>query len=121
MLEDKRPEVPGGIANLLPHKAQCKARVQAALGLQVDPSAVLISFVGRWTFEKGIDLIAEAVLWLLDKYKNVQVQMTTAPPPDRLLITTRSPPDCLLITTWSPPDRLLITIWSPRSPPTRRL
>ena len=72
MLEEKRPVVPGGLDGLAAHKAACKAQTQEELGLVVDPDAILISFVGRWTFEKGIDLIAEAVLWLLDEYQNVQ-------------------------------------------------
>ena len=66
------PVIPGGAAGLIAHKAACKARVQAELGLEVDPGAVLISFVGRWAFEKGIDLIAEAVLAVLEAYSNVQ-------------------------------------------------
>ena len=47
-------------------------QIQAELGLAVDPGAVMISFVGRWAFEKGIDLVAEAVLHVLETYDNVQ-------------------------------------------------
>ena len=46
---------------LLQHKAAAKLRVQESLGLEVDAQSVLISFVGRWAFEKGVDLVAEAV------------------------------------------------------------
>ena len=45
---------------------------QAQLGFDVDPSAVLISFVGRWATEKGIDLIIEAAIWMLRTYANTQ-------------------------------------------------
>eukprot|EP00966_Prymnesium_polylepis_P030250 703264-Prymnesium_polylepis.1 len=34
---------------------------------------MILSFVGRWTYEKGVDLIADAVPWLLDKFPNVQI------------------------------------------------
>ena len=44
------------------YKAKCKAETQAKLGFNVDPNAVLISFVGRWATEKGIDLIIEGLL-----------------------------------------------------------
>ena len=77
MMETSRPklppaDVPGGDALML-HKARCKAQTQAALGFDVDPSCVLISFVGRWAYEKGIDLMAEATIWMLRTYENLQV------------------------------------------------
>ena len=40
MLEEKRPTIPGGAAGLIAHKAACKARVQAELGLEIDAGAV---------------------------------------------------------------------------------
>ena len=36
--------------------------VQAQLGLDTDPDAPLFAFVGRWTYEKGIDLLADAIV-----------------------------------------------------------
>ena len=72
MLEHSRPVLPEGV-DLLEHKAACKAKVQAQLGLTVDPDAVLFSFVGRWTYEKGIDLIADIVPELLDRHPSFQI------------------------------------------------
>jgi starch synthase len=42
-------------------RAENKAAVQAALGLAAEPEAPLFGFVGRLTWQKGIDLILEAL------------------------------------------------------------
>ena len=73
MPEIERPHVPGGAAALSSHKAASKLRVQVALELELDPEAPLFSFVGRWTYEKGIDLLADAVLWLLHTHPSAQL------------------------------------------------
>ena len=49
--------IPGGAVGLALHKRRCKEETQRALGLTVDADALLIGFVGRWTHEKGIDLV----------------------------------------------------------------
>mmetsp|Transcript_52118 Transcript_52118/g.93421 ORF Transcript_52118/g.93421 Transcript_52118/m.93421 type:complete len:589 (-) Transcript_52118:336-2102(-) len=47
-------------------KAACKAALQESLGLQVDPDAALVGFVGRLTWQKGVDILRDGVLdWLL--------------------------------------------------------
>lgn len=56
-LDSERPELPGGVARLADHKAACKERTQKALGLRIDPDAMMIGFVGRLTYEKGADLV----------------------------------------------------------------
>ena len=43
--------------------------------MQIDDDATLIAFVGRWTFEKGIDLIVDLCCWLLTNWPNVQVMV----------------------------------------------
>ena len=75
-LDTDRPSLPEGVS-LAEHKRACKARMQRALGLQVDPEAVVVGFVGRLTYEKGADLVMHAAFWLLCEYPRVQVR---APP-----------------------------------------
>ena len=74
MLETSRPKLPEGVT-LMQHKAACKAKVQEQLGFTVNPHAVLISFIGRWSYEKGVDLIADIVPWLLDRFPEVQMYL----------------------------------------------
>ncbi|WBW72795.1 prospore membrane alpha-1,3-glucan synthase Mok12 [Schizosaccharomyces osmophilus] len=49
-----------------------KRQTQEWAGLDVDPSAQLLVFVGRWSQQKGIDLIADLAPKLLAEY-NVQI------------------------------------------------
>ena len=39
----------------------------------MDDDATLFIFVGRWTYEKGIDLVADAALWLLRSHPAAQL------------------------------------------------
>ena len=50
-----------GPADVKSGKAECKAALQAELGLPVDPKIPLVGFVGRLTDQKGVDLIAGMV------------------------------------------------------------
>ncbi|PSR87682.1 Granule-bound starch synthase [Actinidia chinensis var. chinensis] len=54
-------------------KAQCKAALQKELGLPVCDSVPLIGFIGRLDQQKGVDLIAEAVPWMMSQ--DVQLVM----------------------------------------------
>lgn len=60
-------------------KAVCKQTLQKNLGLKEDPDACVMSFVGRLTAQKGIDLIGSVVEWLMEDSKdglnNVQLIM----------------------------------------------
>ncbi|CAE8613113.1 unnamed protein product [Polarella glacialis] len=47
-----------------------KAALQRELGLQIDPDAVLIGFVGRLTWQKGVDVMASIVGWLMQDTGN---------------------------------------------------
>ncbi|BFZ58455.1 Cell wall alpha-1,3-glucan synthase ags1 [Savitreella phatthalungensis] len=49
-----------------------KREAQEWAGLKVDPSSDLLVFVGRWSMQKGIDLIADIVPTLVEEF-NVQV------------------------------------------------
>eukprot|EP00966_Prymnesium_polylepis_P086644 2005236-Prymnesium_polylepis.1 len=72
MLETARPALPDGVT-LAAHKRAAKRRCQEALGFAIDEGATILSFVGRWAYEKGIDLIADSVPWLLDEFPNVSL------------------------------------------------
>jgi len=47
-----------------------KAALQRSVGLQGDPSVVLIGFVGRLTWQKGVDLLEEVITWLMQNSGN---------------------------------------------------
>eukprot|EP00189_Rhodosorus_marinus_P013118 CAMPEP_0184743396 /NCGR_PEP_ID=MMETSP0315-20130426/6267_1 /TAXON_ID=101924 /ORGANISM="Rhodosorus marinus, Strain UTEX LB 2760" /LENGTH=748 /DNA_ID=CAMNT_0027214643 /DNA_START=93 /DNA_END=2339 /DNA_ORIENTATION=- len=53
-------------------KRKLKVKLQAELGLKVDPDAPLVGFVGRLDPQKGIDLLMEAIPELIDSLPGVQ-------------------------------------------------
>lgn len=61
------------LENLQTGKAQCKEAFQRELGLPVHPNVPLLGFIGRLDHQKGVDLIAEAVPWLMGQ--DVQLVM----------------------------------------------
>merc|ERR1712039_953522 len=52
-------------------KRECKLQLQAKVGLQQDPDIVLVAFVGRLTMQKGIDMICEALEWMMTDTGNM--------------------------------------------------
>lgn len=54
-------------------KAQCKAALQKELGLPVRDDVPLIGFIGRLDHQKGVDIIAEAIPWMVNQ--DVQLVM----------------------------------------------
>ena len=42
-------------------KAACKAALQRELGLEVDPNAPLVGFIGRLDYQKGVDVLLDVV------------------------------------------------------------
>ncbi|KAF2299449.1 hypothetical protein GH714_031979 [Hevea brasiliensis] len=54
-------------------KPQCKAALQKELGLPIRPDVPVIGFIGRLDQQKGVDLIAEAVPWMMGQ--DVQLVM----------------------------------------------
>ncbi|KAJ9147616.1 hypothetical protein P3X46_029753 [Hevea brasiliensis] len=54
-------------------KPQCKAALQKELGLPIRPDVPVIGFIGRLDHQKGVDLIAEAVPWMMGQ--DVQLVM----------------------------------------------
>ncbi|XP_058083400.1 granule-bound starch synthase 2, chloroplastic/amyloplastic-like isoform X2 [Magnolia sinica] len=61
-------------------KGQCKAALQKELGLPVRSDIPLIGFIGRLDDQKGVDLIAEAMPWLIGQ--DVQLVMLGTGRPD---------------------------------------
>jgi len=53
------------VDNLVEGKAKCKAVLQEKLGLERKADVVLLSFVGRLTGQKGIDMIFESLDWMM--------------------------------------------------------
>jgi len=51
-------------------KATNKTHIQRTLGLAEDPNVVLIGFVGRLTWQKGVDVLAECIDWLMKDVGN---------------------------------------------------
>ncbi|KAI8924847.1 hypothetical protein BC831DRAFT_427395 [Entophlyctis helioformis] len=53
--------------------AEAKMRAQEWAGLAIDPSLTLLTFVGRLSHQKGIDLIADLAPHLLHRYPQTQL------------------------------------------------
>lgn len=68
------------LETLKPGKAQCKAALQRELGLPVREDIPLVGFIGRLDHQKGVDLIAEAIPWMVGQ--DVQVVMLGTGRPD---------------------------------------
>jgi len=51
-------------------KAANKLALQRQLGLYEDPGAVLIGFVGRLTWQKGVDVMVQIISWLMEDTGN---------------------------------------------------
>lgn len=54
-------------------RAGLKRQAQEWAGLEVDPEAQLFVFVGRWSMQKGVDLIADIFPSILDAHPKVQL------------------------------------------------
>lgn len=54
-------------------RGELRIQAQKWAGLKVDPDADLFVFVGRWSLQKGIDLIADIFPSILDKYPSTQL------------------------------------------------
>ncbi|GAB2287842.1 Sucrose synthase [Dionaea muscipula] len=61
-------------------KAQCKAALQKELGLPVRGDVPLIGFIGRLDGQKGVDIIAEAIPWMMGQ--DLQLVMLGTGRPD---------------------------------------
>ncbi|CAK9036044.1 Starch synthase 1 [Durusdinium trenchii] len=54
-----------GLDNFISARRECKAALQKKLGLVITPNAVVFGFVGRLTWQKGVDVLTRALSWLL--------------------------------------------------------
>ena len=61
-------------------KPRCKAALQKELGLPVREDVPLIGFIGRLDHQKGVDIIAEAIPWMMGQ--DVQLVMLGTGRPD---------------------------------------
>lgn len=59
-------------------RADLKRQAQEWAGLQQNPEAELFVFVGRWSLQKGVDLIADIFPWVLETYPQTQLIVSTA-------------------------------------------
>ncbi|KAI3936159.1 hypothetical protein MKX01_021439 [Papaver californicum] len=61
-------------------KARCKAALQEELGLPIHEDVPLVGFIGRLDHQKGVDLIAAAMPWMVDQ--DLQLVMLGTGKPD---------------------------------------
>ncbi|EFJ40823.1 hypothetical protein VOLCADRAFT_99305 [Volvox carteri f. nagariensis] len=61
ILKVRQAHTARGIIGSLGGKGLCKAALQGALGLPVDPAAPLLGFIGRLDYQKGPDLVLQAL------------------------------------------------------------
>ncbi|PSS03495.1 alpha amylase [Coniella lustricola] len=54
-------------------RADLRVKAQEWAGLEIDPTAELFVFVGRWSLQKGVDLIADVFPSILEKYPKTQL------------------------------------------------
>ena len=54
-------------------RAELKRQAQEWAGLDQDPEAELMVFVGRWSMQKGVDLIADVFPSILERHPKVQI------------------------------------------------
>ena len=54
-------------------RAELKRQAQEWAGLEQNPAADLLVFVGRWSMQKGVDLIADIMPAVLEQNENVQL------------------------------------------------
>ncbi|CAJ1404557.1 unnamed protein product [Effrenium voratum] len=65
--------------SFLAGRKECKAALQKKLGLSVSPRAVLFGFVGRLTWQKGVDVLVRVAPWLLTAGLAPQAAPSTGP------------------------------------------
>lgn len=64
-------------------RAELKRQAQEWAGLEQNPNAELFVFVGRWSLQKGVDLIADIFPWVLEQYPQTQLIVSLRPRPNR--------------------------------------
>ena len=54
-------------------RGELRRQAQEWAGLKQDPNAELLVFVGRWSTQKGVDLIADVMPSLLEQHPSIQL------------------------------------------------
>ena len=54
-------------------RGDLRRQAQEWAGLEQNPNAELFVFVGRWSLQKGVDLIADIFPWVLETYPQSQL------------------------------------------------
>eukprot|EP00928_Gymnodinium_smaydae_P017576 TRINITY_DN1671_c0_g1_i1.p1 TRINITY_DN1671_c0_g1~~TRINITY_DN1671_c0_g1_i1.p1 ORF type:complete len:755 (-),score=120.71 TRINITY_DN1671_c0_g1_i1:268-2532(-) len=67
---DKHLDYNFSVVDFQEKKALSKKALQRSLGLHEDPDCVLIGFVGRLTWQKGVDVIGSIIPWLMEDAGN---------------------------------------------------
>ncbi len=70
---DKYLPVKYGPTSVVEGKAAAKQALQAELGLEVDPAAPLVGFIGRLEEQKGVDILLAAIPEIVKRAPNCQV------------------------------------------------
>lgn len=60
-------------------RGELRRQAQEWAGLEQDPKAELFVFVGRWSLQKGVDLIADIFPWVLEQYPQTQLIVSAHP------------------------------------------
>ncbi|KAF2864946.1 hypothetical protein BDV95DRAFT_613098 [Massariosphaeria phaeospora] len=71
--DDKLPDSVTVDSQLEARRGILRTEAQEWAGLQVDPDAELFVFVGRWSMQKGVDLIADVFPTILEKNPKAQL------------------------------------------------
>ncbi|XP_042497778.1 granule-bound starch synthase 2, chloroplastic/amyloplastic [Macadamia integrifolia] len=66
-------------------KSQCKTALQKELGLPIQENVPLIGFIGRLDNQKGVDIIAEAIPWIVGQDAQLVMLGTGRPDLEQLL------------------------------------
>ncbi|KAK3382174.1 alpha amylase [Lasiosphaeria ovina] len=66
-------EIQGDVNENRGHRAAAKQQAQEWAGLEVNADAELFIFAGRWSHQKGVDLIADVFPGILEKFPHTQL------------------------------------------------
>jgi len=72
-ITDKYLPVKYGPASVMEGKQAAKQALQAEVGLEVDPEAPVIGFIGRLEEQKGVDILLAAIPEIVERAPNCQI------------------------------------------------
>ncbi|KAK3392778.1 alpha amylase [Podospora didyma] len=71
--EKEELQIQGGAKEGRAQRRKLKVQAQEWAGLDINPDAELFIFAGRWSHQKGVDLIADIFPGILEKYPETQL------------------------------------------------